>query len=45
MIKCIKMEIRYIYEANGYYAKECYDDNRNKHVYVDEDLYYYNKLA
>ena len=34
-----------IYEADGYYIKEFYDNNTNKHAYIDEDLYYYNKLA
>ncbi len=34
-----------VYEADGYSIKECDDDNRDKHVYIDEDLYYCNKLA
>jgi hypothetical protein len=25
------------YEADGYYIKQCYDNNRGKHVYIDED--------
>ena len=36
------MEIIYIYEADGYYIKECYDNNKDKHVCIDEDLCYYN---
>ncbi len=33
-----------IYEAHGYYIKECYDNNKDKHVYIDEELCYYNFL-
>ena len=33
-----------VYEADGYYIKECYDNNKDKHVYVDQDLCYYNLL-
>jgi len=32
------------YEADGFYIKECYDENKNKHIYVDNDLCYYNKI-
>jgi len=32
------------YQADGYYIKECYDENINKHLYVDNDLCYYNRL-
>lgn len=32
------------YEADGYYMKECYDINRDNHVYIDNDLCYYNYL-
>jgi hypothetical protein len=43
---CKNMKWRlYIYEADGYYIKEYYDNNRNKHAYIDEDLCYYSKLA
>ena len=36
-----------VYEADGYYIKECYDNNsydnnNDKHVYIDQDLCYYN---
>jgi hypothetical protein len=31
-------------EADGYYIKECYDNNRDKHVYIDKDLCSYNFL-
>ena len=30
-----------IYKADGYYIKEWYDNNKDKHVYIDEDLCYY----
>ena len=30
-----------MYEADGYYIKECYYNNKDKHVYIDEDLCYY----
>ena len=33
-----------IYEKDGYYIKECYDNNKDKHVYIDADLCYYNFL-
>ena len=33
-----------VYEADGYYIKDCIDSNRDKHVYIDEDLCYYNFL-
>jgi len=33
------------YEADGYYIKECYDNNGDKHVYMDENLCYYNTIA
>ena len=33
------------YEADGYYIKECYDENKNIHIYVDNDLCYYNKIG
>ena len=33
-----------IYEADGYYLKECYDSNPNNHIYVDNDLCYYNHV-
>ena len=33
------------YNADGYYIKECYDENKNIHTYVDNDLCYYNKLG
>ena len=33
-----------IYEADGYYIKDCYDNNKDKHVYIDADLCYYNFL-
>jgi predicted O-methyltransferase YrrM len=33
------------YNADGYYIKECYDENKNVHIYVDNDLCYYNKIC
>jgi hypothetical protein len=33
------------YEADGFYIKECYDNNKNIHIYVDNDLCYYNKIG
>jgi hypothetical protein len=31
-----------VYEADGFCIKECYDNKKNKHVYVDQDLCYYD---
>ena len=33
-----------LYDADGYYIKKCCDDNKNKLVYIDNNLCYYNKL-
>ena len=33
------------YNADGHYIAECYRNNKHKHVYVDNSLCYYNKLA
>jgi hypothetical protein len=33
-----------VYEADGYYIKECYENNKDEHVYIDQDLCYYNFL-
>jgi len=33
-----------VFEADGYYIKDCIDSNRDKHVYIDQDLCYYNFL-
>jgi hypothetical protein len=27
-----------IYEADGHYISECIDNNRDKHVYIDEKI-------
>jgi len=32
------------YEADGYYILECYNNNKNIHVFIDNDLCYYNKI-
>jgi predicted O-methyltransferase YrrM len=36
--------IKDLYCADGYYIKECYDNNIDKHIYVNNDLCYYNKI-
>ena len=33
------------YEADGYYIKECYDKNSDTHIYIDNDLCYYNRIG
>jgi predicted O-methyltransferase YrrM len=33
------------YEADGFYIKECYEKNKHLHIYVNNDLCYYNKLS
>jgi hypothetical protein len=33
-----------VYEADGYRIKECYDNNKDKHEYIDQNLCYYNFL-
>lgn len=33
------------YAADGYYISNCYQLNKNKHIYVDNDLCYYNKIS
>lgn len=33
------------YEADGYYIKECHRNCKHKHVFIDNDLCYYNKIA
>jgi hypothetical protein len=43
LCKNIKLKLYiYIYEADGYYIKECYHNNRDKHVCIYEDLCCYN---
>ena len=32
------------YCADGFYIKECYETNKNAHIYVNNDLCYYNKI-
>jgi predicted O-methyltransferase YrrM len=32
------------YGADGFYIKECYQRNKNIHIYVNNDLCYYNKV-
>jgi predicted O-methyltransferase YrrM len=34
-----------LYDADGYYIQECYNKNKENHIYVDNDLCYYNKLT
>jgi hypothetical protein len=33
------------YNADGYYIKECYEKNKDSHIYVDNDLSYYNEIT
>jgi len=33
------------YDADGYYIKSCYDKNKDKHIYINNDMCYYNKLG
>jgi hypothetical protein len=33
------------YNADGFYIEECYHNNINRHVFVDNDLCYYNQLS
>jgi len=37
--------ILYKYEADGHYIEECYDKNKDTHIYIDNDLCYYNKIG
>jgi predicted O-methyltransferase YrrM len=32
------------YDADGYYIQECYNNNKNEHIYVDNNLCYYNNI-
>ena len=34
-----------LYEADGHYIEECYKQNKNKHIYVNNTLCYYNYLT
>jgi hypothetical protein len=34
-----------LYAADGYYIEECYNECKNIHVYVNNDLCYYNKIG
>jgi predicted O-methyltransferase YrrM len=33
------------YNADGYYIVECYHKNKNVHIFIDNDLCYYNKIG
>ena len=33
------------YDADGYYIVECYNKNKNIHIFIDNDLCYYNKIG
>jgi len=37
--------ILHMYEADGHYIVECYHKNKNVHVFVNNDLCYYNRLC
>jgi predicted O-methyltransferase YrrM len=32
------------YIADGYYIQDCYNENKNVHIFVDNELCYYNKI-
>lgn len=32
------------YNADGFYIKECYENNKENHIFVDNELCYYNKI-
>lgn len=32
------------YDADGYYIAECYNINKDIHIFVDNDLCYYNAI-
>jgi hypothetical protein len=34
-----------LYNADGYYIQECYNKNKKKLIYVNNDLCYYNKIS
>ena len=33
------------YDSDGYYIVECYNKNKNIHIFIDNDLCYYNKIG
>jgi predicted O-methyltransferase YrrM len=33
------------YNADGHYIKECYENNKNNHIFVDNALCHYNKIG
>ena len=33
------------YSADGYYIEECYNNNKDNYIYVNNDICYYNKLG
>jgi predicted O-methyltransferase YrrM len=37
--------INYKYNADGYYIIDCYNKNKNNHIYVNNELCYYNKIT
>lgn len=37
--------INHLFDADGYYIKECYERNKNKHIFVDNELCYYNEIT
>jgi predicted O-methyltransferase YrrM len=34
-----------LYNSDGYYIIDCYNKNKNNHVYINNGLCYYNKIA
>ena len=33
------------YDADGYYIKDCYDTGKDNHIFVDNDMCYYNRIG
>ena len=33
-----------LYNADGYYIKECYENNKDSWIFIDNELSYYNKI-
>ena len=33
------------YDADGHYITECYNSNKENHIFFDNDLCYYNSIA
>lgn len=33
------------YFADGFYIQDCYANNKNNHIFVDNELCYYNSMC